>query len=58
MKGCLRRAGCLVLIIAIAGVWCWYARVERLSGLGTAVSVGTNLALGLLIVVLKAGLSH
>jgi hypothetical protein len=35
-----------------------YARVERLSGLGTAVSVGTNLALGLLIVVLKAGLSH
>ena len=35
-----------------------YARVERLSGLGTAVSVGTNLALGLLIVVLKAGLGH
>jgi hypothetical protein len=35
-----------------------YARVERLSRLGTAVSVGTNLALGLLIVVVKAGLSH
>jgi hypothetical protein len=35
-----------------------YARVERLSRLGAAVSVGTNLALGLLIVALKAGLSH
>ena len=29
MKGCLRRAGCLVLIIVLAGVWYWYARVER-----------------------------
>jgi hypothetical protein len=29
MKGCLRRAGCLVLIIVLAGVWYWYARVEK-----------------------------
>jgi hypothetical protein len=29
MKGCLRRAGCLVLILILAGVWYWYARVER-----------------------------
>jgi hypothetical protein len=35
-----------------------YAGVERLSRLGTAVSVGINLGLGLLIVVLKAGLGH
>ncbi len=35
-----------------------YARVERLSRLGTTVTVGINLALGLLIVGLKAGLGH
>ena len=35
-----------------------YAGVERLSRLGTAVSVGINLGLGLLIVGLKAGLGH
>lgn len=29
MKGCLRRAGCLVLILVLVGVWYWYARVER-----------------------------
>jgi hypothetical protein len=29
MKGCLRRAGCLVIILILAGVWYWYARVER-----------------------------
>ena len=29
MKGCLRRAGCLVLIIVLAAVWYWYARVEK-----------------------------
>jgi hypothetical protein len=29
MKGCLRRAGCLVLILVLAGVWYWYARIER-----------------------------
>jgi hypothetical protein len=35
-----------------------YASVERLSGLGTAVTVAINLSLGLLIVGLKAGLAH
>jgi hypothetical protein len=35
-----------------------YAGVEHLSRLGTAVTVGINLGLGLLIVGLKAGLGH
>jgi len=29
MKGCLKRAGCLILIICLVAVWYWYARVER-----------------------------
>jgi hypothetical protein len=29
MKGCIRRLGCLVLIVALAALWYWYARVER-----------------------------
>ena len=29
MKGCFRRAGCLILIIALVALWYWYARVER-----------------------------
>jgi hypothetical protein len=29
MKGCLRRAGCLVIIICLVALWYWYARVER-----------------------------
>ena len=28
MQGCLKRAGCLVIIIVLAAVWYWYARVE------------------------------
>ena len=32
MKGCLRRAGCLVIILIIAAVWFWYARVDRPAG--------------------------
>ena len=32
MKGCLRRAGCLVIILLIAAVWFWYARVDRPAG--------------------------
>jgi hypothetical protein len=28
MFGCLRRLGCLVILILIAAVWYWYARVE------------------------------
>jgi len=29
MFGCLRRLGCLVVLLLIAAVWYWYARVER-----------------------------
>ena len=29
MKGCLKRAGCLVLIICVVTVWYWYARVGK-----------------------------
>jgi hypothetical protein len=29
MKGCFRRAGCLVIIIALVALWYWYARVEQ-----------------------------
>ena len=29
MKGCLRGIGCLVAILLLAGLWYWYARVER-----------------------------
>ena len=29
MKGCLKRAGCLVIIIALVALWYWYARVEN-----------------------------
>ena len=35
-----------------------YARVERLSPLGTVVTAAINVGLGLLIVALKAGLAH
>jgi hypothetical protein len=28
MKGCFRRVGCLILIIALVALWYWYARVE------------------------------
>ena len=29
MKGCLKRAGCLVILICLIALWYWYARVER-----------------------------
>jgi hypothetical protein len=29
MKGCLRRLGCLVIIICAVAVWYWYARVDH-----------------------------
>ncbi|MDQ6870389.1 MAG: hypothetical protein M3037_00075 [Gemmatimonadota bacterium] len=29
MKGCFRRLGCLILIIALAALWYWYARVRQ-----------------------------
>lgn len=28
MFGCIRRLGCLVILLLIAGIWYWYARVE------------------------------
>jgi hypothetical protein len=49
MKGFFRRIGCLILVIAIVGIWYWYARVETPSGAtttatagGTATSVNTG----------------
>jgi hypothetical protein len=32
MKGCLRGAGSLVIILLLAGLWFWYARVDRPAG--------------------------
>jgi hypothetical protein len=29
MKGCLKGAGCLVIILLLAALWFWYARVDR-----------------------------
>ena len=45
-----------VAALAVQGVR--YARLERLSRIGTIVTVGVNLALGQVIVVLKALLTH
>lgn len=45
MKGCIRRLGCLVLIIALAALWYWYARVERPAATTTTVST-TNAVTG------------
>jgi hypothetical protein len=43
MKGCLKRAGCLVVIIVILGcVWYWYARVERPNATVTTSTTGTT----------------
>jgi hypothetical protein len=36
MKGCIRRLGCLVLIIGLAALWYWYARVEHPAATTTA----------------------
>jgi hypothetical protein len=49
MKGCFRRAGCLVLIIALVALWYWYARVEQPApsttpAVGTAATTGTSAA--------------
>ncbi len=39
MFGCLRRLGCLVILLLIAGVWYWYARVQpSRSATGTAAT--------------------
>ena len=45
-----------VATLAVQGIR--YARLERLSRLGTLVSVALNLSLGLLIVALKVLLAH
>jgi hypothetical protein len=49
MTGCLKRAGCLVLIILVVAVWYWYARVQTPSArvsssttAGTATSVNSG----------------
>jgi len=43
MKGCLRRAGCLVLIIIIlAAVWYWYPRVNSPATVGPAAGPTTT----------------
>ena len=40
MFGCLRRLGCLVILLLIAAIWYWYARVEpsRTSAAATAAT--------------------
>jgi hypothetical protein len=48
--------GCGLVALVVAGVA--YARVERLGLIASALTIGINLALGLLIVSLKAGLGH
>lgn len=42
MKGCFRRAGCLVLIIALVALWYWYARVERPASTKTSADVSAT----------------
>ena len=41
MQG-LRRAGCLVIIIALAGLWYWYARVESPSATSTTSATAST----------------
>jgi hypothetical protein len=45
-----------LVTLAVQGVR--YARVERLSTMGTVASVAMNLALGLVMVALKVAISH
>ena len=43
MFGCIRRLGCLVILLLAAGVWYWYARVEpsrRASAASSVTSLG------------------
>ncbi|HEX3533204.1 MAG TPA: hypothetical protein VHT23_03220 [Gemmatimonadaceae bacterium] len=42
MKGCIRRLGCLVLIIALVALWYWYAKVERPATTTTTTSAVTG----------------
>ena len=41
MKGCLKRAGCLVVIILVAAIWYFYARVEKPTTTTTAATAST-----------------
>jgi hypothetical protein len=42
MKGCFRRAGCLILIIALVALWYWYARVDRPASTKTTADVSAT----------------
>ena len=42
MSGCLKRAGCLVIIILLVAVWYWYARVGNPTAVTTASSTTTT----------------
>jgi hypothetical protein len=42
MSGCLKRAGCLVIIILCVAVWYWYARVGNPTVVNTASSTTTT----------------
>ena len=42
MSGCLKRAGCLVIIILLCAVWYWYARVGNPTAVTTASSTTTT----------------
>ena len=44
MTGCLKRAGCLVIVILAVAVWYWYARVEKPASVNTTVSSTTTTA--------------
>ena len=47
MKGCFRRLGCLVIIIALVALWYWYARVEKPSSVtGAAPATAAVAATG------------
>jgi len=42
MKGCFRRAGCLILLIALVALWYWYAKVERPASTKTSTEVSAT----------------
>jgi hypothetical protein len=42
MTGCLKRAGCLVLIILVVAVWYWYARVQTPAATGVSSTTSTT----------------
>ena len=44
MTGCLKRAGCLVIIILAVALWYWYARVEKPATVSTTASSTTTTA--------------